>query len=218
MARIAALFDLDGVVLDTERQYNIIWGRIGKKYHPEIPNFAKIIKGTTLTHILSTYFPNEKDRQEVEKMLYNFEANEMKYDFIPGVKAYILSLRNVGVPTAVVTSSNEDKMRDVRSHIEDFDTLFDAVVTAEMTARSKPEPDCFLKGAELLHHDTDECVVFEDSQNGIKAGRAAGMMTVGVATTFGREVVAELADIVIDNFVGIAPERFFNIESIKDDE
>lgn len=218
MARIAALFDLDGVVLDTERQYNIIWGRIGKKYHPEIPNFAKIIKGTTLTHILSTYFPNEKDRQEVEKMLYNFEANEMKYDFIPGVKAYILSLRNVGVPTAVVTSSNEDKMRDVRSHIEDFDTLFDAVVTAEMTARSKPEPDCFLKGAELLHHDADECVVFEDSQNGIKAGRAAGMMTVGVATTFGREVVAELADIVIDNFVGIAPERFFNIESIKDDE
>lgn len=218
MARIAALFDLDGVVLDTERQYNIIWGRIGKKYHPEIPNFAKIIKGTTLTHILSTYFPNEKDRQEVEKMLYNFEANEMKYDFIPGVKAYILSLRNVGVPTAVVTSSNEDKMRDVRSHIEDFDTLFDAVVTAEMTARSKPEPDCFLKGAELLRRDADECVVFEDSQNGIKAGRAAGMMTVGVATTFGREVVAELADIVIDNFVGIAPERFFNIESIKDDE
>ncbi len=218
MARIAALFDLDGVVLDTERQYNIIWGRIGKKYHPEIPNFAKIIKGTTLTHILSTYFPNEKERLEVEKMLYNFEANEMKYDFIPGVKAYILSLRNVGVPTAVVTSSNEDKMRDVRSHIEDFDSLFDAVVTAEMTARSKPEPDCFLKGAELLHRDTDECVVFEDSQNGIKAGRAAGMMTVGVATTFGREVVAELADIVIDNFVGIAPERFFNIESIKDDE
>ncbi len=218
MARIAALFDLDGVVLDTERQYNIIWGRIGKKYHPEMPNFAKIIKGTTLTHILSTYFPNEKERLEVEKMLYNFEANEMKYDFIPGVKAYILSLRNVGVPTAVVTSSNEDKMRDVRSHIEDFDSLFDAVVTAEMTARSKPEPDCFLKGAELLHRDTDECVVFEDSQNGIKAGRAAGMMTVGVATTFGREVVAELADIVIDNFVGIAPERFFNIESIKDDE
>ncbi len=218
MARIAALFDLDGVVLDTERQYNIIWGRIGKKYHPEIPNFAKIIKGTTLTHILSTYFPNEKERLEVEKMLYNFESNEMKYDFIPGVKAYILSLRNVGVPTAVVTSSNEDKMRDVRSHIEDFDSLFDAVVTAEMTARSKPEPDCFLKGAELLHRDTDECVVFEDSQNGIKAGRAAGMMTVGVATTFGREVVAELADIVIDNFVGIAPERFFNIESIKDDE
>ncbi len=218
MARIAALFDLDGVVLDTERQYNIIWGRIGKKYHPELPNFAKQIKGTTLTHILSTYFPDDKDKQDVQKMLYDFEANEMKYDFIPGAKAYILSLRNAGVQTAVVTSSNEDKMRDVRNHLSDFDTLFDAIITAEMTSRSKPEPDCFLKGAETLNRDADECVVFEDSQNGIRAGRAAGMMTVGLATTFGRDIVAELADIVIDNFIDIAPERFFNLERIKNDE
>lgn len=215
MARIAALFDLDGVVLDTERQYDIIWGRIGKKYHPGTSDFAKQIKGMTLEKILTTHFPDAKARQEVERMLYDFEANEMKYKYIAGAHSYIMTLRNEGVQTAVVTSSNEDKMRDVRAHIADFDSLFDTIVTAELTARSKPEPDCFIKGAELLGRNTDECVVFEDSLNGIRAGRAAGMLTVGLSTTFGRERVAAIADIVIDDFVGVSPERFFNIETIN---
>lgn len=217
MARIAALFDLDGVVLDTERQYDIIWGRIGKKYHPETPGFAKQIKGMTLESILNTHFPAPEARNEVERMLYDFEAKEMKYKYVAGAHSYIISLRNVGVQTAVVTSSNNDKMRDVRAHMENFDSLFDTIVTAELTPRSKPEPDCFLKGAELLGRAADECVVFEDSLNGIRAGRAAGMLTVGLSTTFGRERVAELADIVIDDFVGVAPERFFNIETINRD-
>lgn len=212
MARKAALFDLDGVVLDTERQYDIIWGRIGKKYHPEIPDFARQIKGQTLTSILNAHFPNQEDRRDVEKMLDAFEAEEMKYDFVDGAHAYILALRAAGVQTAVVTSSNNKKMADVRKSVADFDSLFDVIVTAEFTARSKPAPDCFLKGAELLGREPEECVVFEDSRNGMKAGRAAGMLTIGVATTFGRDVAAELADVVIDNFVGIAPSRFFNLE------
>lgn len=211
MARKAALFDLDGVVLDTERQYDIIWGRIGHKYHPETPDFARQIKGQTLTSILNAHFHNEADRRDVERMLDTFEAEEMKYDFVDGARAYIISLRAAGVQTAVVTSSNNKKMADVRRNVADFDSLFDVVVTAELTARSKPAPDCFLKGAELLGRKPEECVVFEDSRNGMKAGRAAGMLTVGVATTFGREVAADLADVVIDNFVGIAPSRFFNI-------
>lgn len=53
----AALFDLDGVVFDTESQYSVFWGMIGKEYHPEIPDFAQIIKGQTLVQIYDKYFP-----------------------------------------------------------------------------------------------------------------------------------------------------------------
>lgn len=53
----AALFDLDGVVLDTETQYSVFWGMIGKEYHPELPDFALRIKGQTLVQIYDKYFP-----------------------------------------------------------------------------------------------------------------------------------------------------------------
>lgn len=53
----AALFDLDGVVFDTESQYSVFWGMIGKEYHPEISDFAQIIKGQTLVQIYDKYFP-----------------------------------------------------------------------------------------------------------------------------------------------------------------
>lgn len=208
--RRAALFDLDGVILDTETQYDIIWGRIGQKYHPEIPDFHKKIKGTTLTNIFATYFPGDEALQaEVADMLWKFEGGEMKYEYIPGAKEFIEALRRAGIKTAIVTSSDENKMRDVRRARPDLYPLFDAVVTAEQIEHSKPAPDAYLKGAELLGMTPDECVVFEDSQNGLRAGRAAQMFTVGLATTFSRDFIATLSDDVIDNFEGVNINRFF---------
>lgn len=206
----AALFDLDGVILDTESQYDIIWGRIGKKYHPEMPDFHKRIKGTTLTSIFDNYFGGDEALQaEVGKMLWDFEAEEMKYEFIPGVKNFITSLREAGYKTAIVTSSDESKMKSVRRSVPELYDMFDAVVTSELTEHSKPAPDCYLTGARLLGFQPSQCVVFEDSKNGLLAGRAAKMFTVGLATTFPRSVVEPLADDVIDNFVGVSPARFF---------
>lgn len=206
----AALFDLDGVVLDTESQYDIIWGRIGERFKPDMPDFAQRIKGTTLTNIFETYFADdEAARQEVAQMLWHFEAEEMKYDFIPGARDFIVKLRNDGIKTAIVTSSDKNKMADVRRAMPDLFDLFDTVVTAEFIEHSKPAPDCFLKGAEILGFAPSQCVVFEDSRNGLMAGRASGMLTIGLATTFPRSVVEPLADETIDNFVGIAPSRFF---------
>ncbi len=206
----AALFDLDGVVLDTEKQYDIIWKRIGDKYHPEIPDFHKKIKGTTLTNILETYFAGDEALQkQVMQELWDFEGGEMKYEFVPGAEEFIKSLREAGIKTAIVTSSDENKMRDVRRNMPGLYDLFDTVVTAEHITHSKPAPDAYLKGAEMLGFTADECVVFEDSQNGLRAGRAAKMYTVGLATTFGRDVVRPLSDDVIDNFERVSPSRFF---------
>ena len=201
MAYKAALFDLDGVVFDTETQYTKFWGEVGKNYFPDEPDFAHKIKGSTLVQIYDRYFKGETEKQQaITKGLDDFERS-MDYEYIPGFHDFILKLRELGVKTAVVTSSNIAKMENVyRSH-PDFKSLFDAILTSEDFDKSKPDPDCYLKAAQRFGFQSDECVGFEDSINGLKAVKAAKMMCVGLATTNPKEVVAQYADIVIDNYL-----------------
>lgn len=123
MAYKAALFDLDGVVVDTERQYTKFWGSVGKKYFPDQPDFAEKIKGSTLVQIYDRYFKGETDKQQaITKGLDDFERS-MDYVFIPGFCVFVGQLRAHGVKTAVVTSSNLVKMANVYRAHPDFKNL-----------------------------------------------------------------------------------------------
>lgn len=196
---IVALFDNDGVILDTESQYSVFWGAVGRKYHPEIPNFDHVIKGQTLVYILDTYFPDKDLQKQVVGELYEFEEN-MEYGYIPGVYDFIQELKEYGVKTVVVTSSDQSKMNHVyRSHPE-FKVMFDRILTSEDFKASKPDPYCYLLGAKLFNAPLENCMVFEDSFNGLKAGKAADIFTVGVATTNSRDSIESKSDYVIDDF------------------
>ena len=81
-----------------------------------------------------------------------------------------------------------------------FRSLFDAILTSEDFEYSKPHPDCYLKAAARFGAQPEECIVFEDSFNGLKAGRAAGMKVVGVATTNPAGAIVELSDIQITDY------------------
>ena len=87
-----------------------------------------------------------------------------------------------------------------RSHPE-FKGLFDAILTAEDFDRSKPDPDCYLKAAGRFGIAPEHCVVFEDSFNGLKSGRAAGMYVVGLATTNPTDAIRPLCDEVISDYI-----------------
>ena len=197
---IAALFDFDGVVMDTETQYTLFWNEIGDKYFPQYPEFGRIIKGQTLTRIYDTYFPDmEEVRQEITDSLNLFEK-EMHYDFIPGVVGFMKNLREHGVKMAIVTSSNQMKMANVyRAHPE-LKELVDYILTAERVKHSKPAPDCFLLGADILGTVPENCVVFEDSFHGLEAGNAAGMLVVGLSTTNSEEAILDKCSLVITDF------------------
>ena len=199
----AALFDLDGVVFDTEPQYSIFWGAQCREFHPEHPGLEHEIKGQTLVQIYDAWFSGPlADKQALITERLNQYEQQMSYDYIAGFEQYIRAIREAGVKTAVVTSSNQVKMQAVyRSHPE-FKTLFDAIMTSEDFERSKPDPDCYLKSAQRLGVDIADCVVFEDSFNGLKSGRAAGMFVVGLATTNPSEAIRPLCDIVIKDYHG----------------
>lgn len=83
------------------------------------------------------------------------------------------------------------------------------MLTSEDFAKSKPDPDCYLKAAQKFGANVDECVGFEDSFNGLKSLRGANMAIVGLATTNSKETISEYADKVIDNYVGINPSDVF---------
>lgn len=206
-----ALFDLDGVVLDTESQYTVCWDRLGKVYKPDIQHFAHLIKGQTLTQIFDRYFKDEEKAQhEIENQLIEFEKN-MDYAYIPGVVAFIKDLKRHQVNTAIVTSSNQQKMANVYQRHPEFETLFDVILTSEDFKRSKPEPDCYLTAAAHFAVSHNQCVVFEDSINGLKAGKAAQMKVCGLATTNSIETVKPLSDMVINDFVGMSYEKLCEI-------
>ena len=82
---IAALFDFDGVVVDTEPQYTLFWDEKGKKYHPEIPNFGHHIKGQTLIQIYKQFFREPEGLQdEITRQLLDYELT-MHFEYIDGV-------------------------------------------------------------------------------------------------------------------------------------
>lgn len=204
----AALFDLDGVVFDTEPQYTVFWGGICRQYHPEHPGLEHEIKGQTLTQIYDRWFsgPLLSEQDSITARLNDYEQ-QMHYDYIAGFEPLIATLHHHGVKTAVVTSSNIPKMESVYRYQMGFCSLFDAILTSEDFERSKPDPDCYIKAAQRLETENDECIVFEDSFNGLKSGRAAGMTVVGLATTNTVEAIKPLSDLQLKDYDGLTFER-----------
>lgn len=211
----AALFDLDGVVFDTEPQYTVFWGSQCRLYHPEHPGLEHEIKGSTLDQIYGRWWSGEleKERETVTQRLNEFEA-QMDYTYINGLEAFINDLHQHGVKTAVVTSSNQPKMQSVFKARPEFKELFDEILTSEDFAESKPSPDCYLRGAARFDVEPSECVVLEDSFNGLKSGRAAGMFVVGLTTTNKKEDISSLSDVQISDYEGFtydALSKMFNV-------
>lgn len=207
----AVLFDFDGVVVDTETQYSVFWHRMGADYLG-MDDLEMRIKGQTLTYIYDTFFPNRTSEQaEITAALDRFEQ-QMNYDFIPGVLNFMADLRRHGVPTAVVTSSNGKKMAAVRRMHPELDSLFDRILTAEMFTASKPAPDCFLLGMQVLGSEPCTTWVFEDSFNGLRAGLASGANVIGLATTNPHEAIAPLCHAVIDDFRGFSYEKMLKVK------
>lgn len=204
---MAALFDFDGVVVDTEPQYTIFWDEQGRKYLSK-EDFGRSIKGQTLGQIFSGHFAGmEEIQQQIVSDLNEFEKH-MKFDYMPGVVEFMQSLRTMGIKLAIVTSSNDLKMTNVYREHPELLTLVDHILTSDSFTRSKPDPECFLMGAKVFETVADNCVVFEDSFHGLEAANRARMKVVGLCTTNPREAISHKADVVIDDFMNFTTQDF----------
>lgn len=200
----AFLFDLDGVILDSETVYTEIWEEINRLYPTGVENFALKIKGSTLEKILFDYFPGDELRKNVEAKLYELEG-KMKYRYKPGSKETLEFLKGHGVPTALVTSSNEVKMEHVYQQLPELKGFFNTIITGDMVTKSKPDPEGYALAAKRLGFSPEDCVVVEDSFQGVMAGRNLNSKVVGVTGTIPVELLKENADMVVDSLEELIP-------------
>lgn len=196
----AILFDCDGVLLDTESQYTEMWGSVGKELFPDVPDFALRVKGQTLASIKEQWLNNDDALvAQMQQLLDGLEVN-MRYEYVAGAEDFVRECRAAGLKTALVTSSNARKMACVYAARPEFRTSFDTVIIAEDVVHSKPAPDGYLLAAKRFGLPPHECAVFEDSLNGLRAGRASGARVVGLSTTLPVTEIVPLADLVIPDF------------------
>ena len=208
----AFLFDLDGVIIDTEPQYDIFWKEIAEKYRLGIENFENIIKGTTLPYILSNHFSHFPETTQQEIIVAN-QSFELKMDIIPipGALAFLEEAKKAGIPMGLVTSSDDLKIEYVFSKLP-IQQYFDTIVSADRITRGKPDPMCYLLAAQDLNVYPTCCYVFEDSFNGIKSGNAARMNVIGLSTTNFAESITDDCIKVIPDFCGINVPFFVDIK------
>jgi HAD superfamily hydrolase (TIGR01509 family) len=206
----AFLFDLDGVIIDTEPQYDIFWKKTAEKYQLGIENFEKIIKGTILPNILSSYFSHfpEKAQREIVAAIQAFEL-EMDIIPVPGVLAFLENVKKANIPMGLVTSSDDRKIEYVFSRLM-IRQYFDTIVSADRIVRGKPDPACYLLAACDLGVPADYCYVFEDSFNGIKSGNAAGMKVIGLSTSNPADSLAGNCVKVIPDFCNFSIHSLFS--------
>ena len=150
------LFDFDGVIADTESQYTIFWNRKGKEYLG-LDDFGLSIKGQTFKQIAAGPFKDNLRElyEEIEPELNEFERT-MSYEYVPGALEFMQSLKAAGIRTAIVTSSHNVKMANAyRAHPELLEVV-DRILTSNDFSKSKPDPECFLKGMEVLGGKPEE--------------------------------------------------------------
>jgi beta-phosphoglucomutase-like phosphatase (HAD superfamily) len=102
-------------------------------------------------------------------------------------------------------------MESVYRQRPEFTALFDRILTSEDFTHSKPHPDCYLKAADAFGLTPEQCTVFEDSVNGLKAGMAAGMTVVGLLTTNSRETVERLSHYQTENYLNMDYKKLYRI-------
>ncbi|MDE6334468.1 MAG: HAD family phosphatase [Muribaculaceae bacterium] len=202
----AVLFDLDGVLLDTEGIYTDFWSSIDRRFPTGVDNFAAVIKGNTLTNILSTYFPDEDVKAQIRRLLVEQELN-MPYRLFDGAIELVEGLKGMGISTAIVTSSTLAKMKNVLSSLPRLAQAIDTLVTDEDVTESKPHPQGYLMAAERLGAAEGEFIVVEDSMAGLEAGRRSGAFVTGIATTNPMQAVATACDLAVNAIADLTPLR-----------
>jgi len=208
MSEFAAIFDWDGVVIDSSALHERSWDLLAEETGHILPEGHFLLGfGKKNQLIIPTILNWTNDEAEIEALsirkeeLYRELVKEQGVTILPGARELLTALKEAGIPRSVGSSTPRVNL-DAIFETTGLGELFDAVVSANDVIHGKPAPDVFLKAASFLGVESAKCVVFEDALFGIEAAQRAGMKVVAVATTNPPELLTH-ADRVFANLAGV---------------
>jgi len=196
----AVIFDMDGVIVDSEAMHVKIERDLLKKYGGKIePHYLEQFSGTTDSFfwksIIEKFDLNVTAKQlsaEKDKIVMS-KLKDMR--LFPGIRTLLNNLKEKNIKIALASSSKRSWINEV---IHNNNLHFNYIISGESLHKPKPMPDIFLHAAEHLNLPPSSCIVIEDSVNGVKAAKAAGMNCIAITNTFPKEKLVE-ADYIINN-------------------
>lgn len=212
----ACLFDLDGVIVDTAKYHFIAWKQLAREmgfdFTEQDNERLKGVSRMASLDILLEMGGVTKTEQEKEELAHRKNEHyvsfitQMKPDeILPGAREFLLACKDAGLATALGSASKNAMTIINRLELND---LFDAIIDGTHTSKAKPDPEVFLKGAEALAADPENCVVFEDAEAGVEAALAAGMYCVGI----GSSEVLNKAHLIIEGLHQMTLDQLENLQ------
>ena len=210
----AVIFDMDGVLvdsqpyhfkadIDTMAEYGVIKDQ---KFYESFAGTLTADRMRTLKEMFGLDVPVEEMTIKRENMILDTMGKE---DIKPvsGIPEFLRSIKEKGLTTAVASSSDYKLINLILDRLK-IAQYFDSVTSGSDVKRGKPSPDVFLLAAERIGIEPAECLVVEDSENGVKAAKAAGMKVLGyINPTSGKQDLS-LADFITDDFKKISIDMF----------
>lgn len=210
----AAIFDMDGLILDSERTVLSIWEQIGEKYgFPDIRTYGISVIGKNKKATIDEFervYGEPGDRYERElREIYNGLAAQGKVPLKPHTIELLSAMKNAGMKIAIASSSTRE---EVTSQMEVLGALpyFDTCVCGDQVTKSKPDPEIFLLACEALGVKPEEGVGLEDSFNGVRSCKASGLYTIMVPDIIQPDdEMKGLADVILPSLKDV--QDFLNL-------
>lgn len=214
--KIGVIFDSDGVIVDSEQQSLTAFRQAIAEQGIFIPpeevwqwcglTDESIIKG------LEEKYNRKIDLQQFTRRKFDiyFKLAEKELRLFPGVIELLDKLEKANIPYALASSGPREKINFNLKKVGLLDR-FKVIVSGEDVVESKPAPYIYLRAAELINRAPEECVVIEDSPNGLLGANRAGMVTIGLRTTFKDDSILRDADCILDSLEQVNLELLYSL-------
>ena len=204
----AVIFDMDGVIIDSEPTHMKLENETYKKLGIEVTGDEHLSFVGATSHYMWEALKNKYKLSQTLEELIEYErskyfkylnSDECEITLIEGVKELIEDLHENGVNLAIASSSPLNVIEAIAKKFQ-IEEYFEVFVTGDYVKKSKPEPDIFIFASEKLGVSPENCVVIEDSHNGVRAAKKAGMKCVGFNSDVAGRQDISMADLVINSF------------------
>ena len=218
----AVLFDMDGVIVDTEPLHKKAYFLMFKYYNIDVSEklFESFTGQSTINVCRQLYvsfsleIPAETLMAKKREYFKDLFFNDPSLQLIDGVLELIKNYYQNGLTLVLASSASMLTINNVFTRFE-LDHYFKAKISGADLKASKPHPEIFEKAAALAGFSRNECMVIEDSTNGIKAAKSAGIFCVGYNSYHSKNQDYTLADLVIDDFLSIHYQKIMNTKLLQ---